>query len=106
MKTGKNLTAKSCHHAGSIVGCIALSAHDIGRAIVGGKSVWFAWGANLDDGEAMSIRETGVDTVKCGKSAFASPVIPLAVMARLSQIIIWDNSRDKSVLTRQLKAQA
>lgn len=104
MKTGKNLTAKSYHHAGSIVGCIALNAHDIGRAIVSGKSVWFAWGKQLDEGETMSIRETGVDTVKCGK--FASTVIPLAIMARLSQIIIWDNDRDKAVLTRQLKAQA
>ena len=104
MKTGKNLTAKSYHHAGSIVGCIALSAHDIGRAIVGGKSVWFAWGSNLNDGEAKSIRETGVHTVQCGK--FAAWVIPLATVARLSPAIIWDNSRDKAVLTRQLKSQA
>lgn len=106
MKTGNNLTAKSYHHAGRIVGCIALSAHDIGRAIVNGKSVWFAWGSNLNECEAKSIRETGVDTVQCGKSAFAAPVIPLATMARLSPVIIWDNSRDRATLARQIKAQS
>lgn len=104
MKNGTNLTAKSYHHAGSIVGCIALSAHDIGRAIVGGKSVWFAWGSNLNAGEAMSIRETGVDTVQCGK--FAAPAIPIKTMARLSPVIIWSNSRARAALARQIKAQA
>ena len=103
MKTGKNLTAKKYNRAGAIAGCVQLKAHDIGRAVVGRKSVWFAWGENLNAEDAGMWRTQGFDTVKCGQ--FFSTVIPVKVMDRLFPAIIWSYSRDRAILSRQIKAQ-
>ena len=104
MKTGKNLTATKFHRAGAIAGCVTLNAHDIGRALVSGKSVWFAWGDNLNADSAEKLRAEGFDTVKCGQ--FFSTVIPASCMANLFPAIIWSYSRDSAILARQIKAQA
>ena len=102
-KKGKELKCKGSHRVGGIVGCVHLNAHDVGRAIVAGKSVWFAWGSNLDPENAERTRDQGFDTIKEEHgNGFASIVIPVDVMRRLMSVIVWESKRDKACLVRQL----
>lgn len=101
-KTGKQITSSKTHHAGAIAGCVHLAAHDIGYARVGRKTVWFSWGSLLDDWQVREWHRYGIDTIKTGVNVGA--VIPLGIMKRLQDAIVWDDKRDKRALERQIKA--
>jgi hypothetical protein len=105
MKIGTRYVAKSSHRVGSLVGSVILRSRDIGSAIVSGKTIWFAWGDNFTERQARDCRNLlGLNTVKCGN--YAATVIPLEIMERLANVIIWNNPRDKATLSRQIKQKS
>jgi DNA-binding XRE family transcriptional regulator len=100
MKSFKGIEA---FRAGSIVGCLALGAADIGRATVDGRIVWITWCRNLTPEQAAEFAErTAFEPVQnIGSHPVACElIIPDAMMEQLRGALRIDGKHRKMPLNK------